>query len=113
MITHPSEQELSKRPNMRGGNGTVELKALQQALPANVRLFSRIELAPGCSIGYHVHENETELFYFASGHGRACDDGVWVEVAPGDSMSTGNGHGHAVENTGDEPLVLIACIVKD
>ncbi len=113
MVTRPSEQELSLRPNMRGGNGTVELKALQKELPAHVRLFSRIELAPGCSIGYHTHENETELFYFVSGHGRANDNGEWVEVAPGDSMSTGNGCGHAVENTGDEPLVLAACIVQE
>ena len=113
MITRSSEQALEKRPNMRGGNGTVELRALMPELPAKVRLFSRIELAPGCSIGYHVHEGETELFYFASGSGRVCDDGEWFDVAAGDAMSTPSGHGHAVENTGSEPLVLLAAIVKD
>ena len=113
MVTHSSEQTLEKRPNMRGGNGTVELRALMPELPAAVRLFSRIELAPGCSIGYHVHENETELFYFASGSGRVSDDGNWIDVHAGDAMSTPSGHGHAVENTGSEPLILLAVIVKD
>ena len=113
MIVRASEQELSLRPNMRGGEGCVQLRALNPELPVHMRLFSRIELAPGCSIGYHVHENETELFYFIEGRGRACDDGTWFDVAPGDAMSTGNGHGHAVENNGSEPLVLVAAIVKD
>ena len=113
MILRSSDQELSLRPNMRGGEGTVELRGLAAQLPANLRLFSRIELKPGCSIGYHVHENETELFFFASGSGRVCDDGNWVEISAGDAMTTSSGHGHAVENTGDEPLILVAAIVKD
>lgn len=113
MITRSGEQALSQRPNMRGGNGTAELRALLPQLPENLRLFSRIELAPGCSIGYHVHERETELFFFLSGSGRACDDGTWFEVSAGDAMSTPDGHGHAVENTGSEPLVFVAAIVKD
>ena len=113
MITRSSEQALEKRPNMRGGSGTVELRSLMPELPAGMRLFSRIELAPGCSIGYHVHEDETELFYFASGSGRVCDDGEWFDVSAGDAMSTPNGHGHAVENTGSEPLVFAAAIIRD
>ena len=113
MITHSSEQALEKRPNMRGGNGEVLLRALMPELPTAARLFSRIELAPGCSIGYHIHENETELFYFASGSGRANDDGNWIDVTAGDAMSTSSGHGHAVENTGSEPLILLAVIIKD
>ena len=113
MITRADEHELSLRPNMRGGEGTVELRALMPKLPGKLRLFSRIDLAPGCSIGYHVHEKETELFYFIEGRGRACDDGVWREIGPGDAMSTPDGHGHAVENTGDVPLIFVAAIVLD
>ena len=113
MITRASEQTLEMRPNMRGGNGEVALRALMPELPGAMRLFSRIELAPGCSIGYHVHENETELFFFASGSGRVSDDGIWTDVSAGDAMSTPSGHGHAVENTGSDPLVLLAAIVRD
>lgn len=113
MITKANEHELSLRPNMRGGDGTAKLYALMPQLPAKLRLFSRIELEPGCSIGYHEHENETELFYFIEGHGRVCDDGIWHDVSAGDAMSTPDGHGHAVENTGDSPLIFVAAIVRD
>ena len=113
MITRANEQEKSLRENMRGGNGTVQLTALMKQLPANARLFSVLRLAPGTSIGYHVHENETELFYFAEGSGRVCDDGVYYDVSAGDAMATPNGHGHGVENTGDVDLVLVAAIILD
>ena len=113
MITRKNEMPVDVKVAMRGGPGEAVLTALTPALPAHTRLFSTITLKPGCGIGYHVHENETEMFYFASGAGRVCDDGEWYDVAAGDSMTTAGGHGHAVENTGDTDLVLVAVIVLD
>ena len=113
MVTKLSAQAVTLREKMRGGEGTVALAGLIPDLPGNCRLFSRIVLERGVSIGYHVHENETELFAFVSGHGRANDNGTWIDVQAGDAMATPSGSGHAVENTGNEPLVIIAAIVKD
>lgn len=113
MITRKQEQTVTNRENMRGGNGTVKLEGLVAQLPFNARLFSKITLVPGASIGYHVHENETELFYFAQGRGLANDDGNVVEVEAGDAMATANGHGHGVENNSSEDMVIIAAIIKD
>ncbi|MBQ6595331.1 MAG: cupin domain-containing protein [Clostridia bacterium] len=113
MIVHSEGQERILRENMKGGDGTVRQTVLTDALPAKARLFATLTLAPGTSIGYHVHENETELFYFAAGHGEAQDDDQVVEVKAGDCMVTSNGHGHGVRNTGSEDLVLVACIIKD
>ena len=113
MITRTSEQSKSIREYMRGGKEYVQLTALSKELPANARLFSLITLIPGASIGYHVHENETELFYFMEGCGRVQDDDQCFDVTAGDSMCTPNGHGHSVENTGDTDLVMVAVIIKD
>lgn len=113
MITFNKDQVESTRVNMRGGAGDVQLTALVSELPEKMRLFSQITLKPGCGIGYHTHENETELFYFISGSGRVQDDDQFIDVKAGDAMSTPNGHGHAVENTGDCNLVFVAAIVKD
>ena len=96
MITRKSERVTETREHMRGGAGAALLTPASKELPANARLFSEIRLAPGASIGHHVHENETEVF-----------------VHPGDSMGTFSGHGHSVENVGDTDLVLVAVIVKD
>jgi len=107
--THPTET----REHMRGGNGSVELTALTAVLPQNLRLFSLVRLAPGASIGYHVHENETELYHFLAGSGTVDDNGAPVRVMAGDTISTPNGFGHSVENDGSEDLVFLATIVRD
>ena len=112
MIYTTQDVRREGRQNMRGGNGVVVLEhLLPDALPANVRLYARITLKPGSSIGKHSHEGETEIFTFLNGAGKVDDDGLPVNVRPGFVMSTGNGRSHSVENTGDEDLVFLACIV--
>lgn len=113
MITRSEEQSHSIREFMRGGKKYVEHTMLSRQLPDRVRIFNVLTLIPGASIGYHVHEEETELFYFIEGNGRVQDDDAFFDVSAGDSMATFSGHGHAVENTGDTNLVILACIVKD
>ena len=113
MITYVNQQSHSVREFMRGGKKQVNLTALSGKLPEKMRLFSILTLVPGASIGYHVHEGETELFYFLEGNGRVQDDDRFFDVSAGDAMATFSGHGHAVENTGDTDLVILAAIVKD
>ena len=113
MITHSEEQSHSIREFMRGGKKYVEHTMLSAQLPERVRIFNILTLIPGASIGYHVHEEETELFYFIEGNGRVQDDDKFYDISAGDSMATFSGHGHAVENTGDTDLVMLATIVKD
>ena len=113
MITRKSERTTETREAMRGGAGAALLTPASKQLPANARLFSEIRLAPGSSIGYHVHENETEMFLFLEGEGRVMDDETEVPVHAGDSMATFSGHGHSVENVGNTDLLFVAVIVKD
>ena len=113
MITRKDQQGHSIKEFMRGGNKYVQFTELSGALPAKSRLFSILRLIPGASIGYHVHEGETELFYFMEGNGRVQDDDGLFDITAGDCMATFSGHGHGVENTGDTDLVLLACIIKD
>lgn len=109
-----SENDYSKeiRVAMRGGDGQVIIEHFtKDSLPPNVRLMARLTLEKGCSIGYHVHENETESFYFAAGQGTADDNGTIIKVQAGDTLVTKSGQGHSIRNDGDTPLVLIATIV--
>lgn len=113
MVTFGREMSAETRKEMRGGPGEAQLMTLSKALPGKMRLFSQITLTPGSGVGYHVHEGETELFYFIQGAGRVRDDDQFVDVKAGDCMSTSSGHGHAVDNTGKEDLVFVAAIVLD
>lgn len=113
MVVQNKDMAVEVREQMRGGNGSAEITKLAGELPGNMRLFAQIRLSPGASIGYHVHEHETELFAFIAGEGRVQDDDAFKPVKAGDSVLTFPGHAHAVENTGTTDLVLIAAIVKE
>ena len=113
MITRREQQIHGVREFMRGGKKHVNTTELSARLPEKMRLFSVLTLVPGASIGYHVHENETELFYFLEGNGRVQDDDRFYDISAGDAMATPSGHGHSVENTGDTNLVILAAIVLD
>ncbi|MCR5509216.1 MAG: cupin domain-containing protein [Lachnospiraceae bacterium] len=114
MIRKKDECAREYREKMRDGNGTVELVNFISG-PADLsgkgRLFSKIILKSGCSIGYHVHEGDSELFYILKGRAEYNDNGTKVTVEAGDVTICPAGSGHGIENNTDETVELIAVIV--
>ncbi len=113
MLKRAAAMEREVRERMRGGSGTVEiLHVLRPAeLKGKTRLFARLTLQPGSSIGYHVHDGEEEIFYILSGEGKVTDGDAVSAVGPGDAIVTGGGSGHAIECTGSQPLQVMAAIL--
>jgi len=101
------------REKMRGGSGSVEIVHIfkKDELMGKARLFARIILKKDCSIGFHTHDNEEEIYYIISGKGIVDDDGSSYEVTAGDAILTGNGAGHSIGNEQDEPLEVLAVIL--
>lgn len=114
MIRRKEECKVEYREKMRGGEGTAMVTSLiagPEELNDKGRLFSRITLNPGCSIGYHIHEKDAELFYFLTGTGAYSDNGTVVDVKAGDVAICETGHGHGITNTGEDVLEFVAVIV--
>jgi mannose-6-phosphate isomerase-like protein (cupin superfamily) len=113
MLIKSGQMETEVRERMRGGAGSASIAhvAKGEDLPKNVRLSAALTLTPGSSIGWHVHEKETEIFYFVSGSGQVDDNGTVKAVTAGDCLITPDGCGHSVENNGTETLVFFAVIV--
>jgi mannose-6-phosphate isomerase-like protein (cupin superfamily) len=113
MLIKSNQMTTEVRENMRGGAGKASMAHIAKGedLPKNVRLSAVLTLEPGCSIGWHVHEKETEIFYFVAGSGSVNDNGTTVAVTAGDCLITPDGCGHSVENNGSEALVFFAVIV--
>lgn len=113
MIRKAADCKKENRENMRGGNGIVEITNF--ATPAELndkgRLFANITLKPGCSIGYHVHEKDSELFYLMKGNALYNDNGVEYTLSAGDVMICPAGTGHAVANNGEEDVEICAVII--
>ena len=115
MVKQACSLKTETRENMRGGNGAVCLQAFlsPEEMNGKNRLFSKITLAPGCSIGYHEHHGESEIFVVRSGKGIFNDNGTDIAVSEGDVCVTASGSGHSIACFGDETLELIALIILD
>ena len=112
MVIHRNEMKVENIERARDGEGTTHFTYLLDATnEKHTRLLAEITLNPGCSIGYHQHESETEYFFILSGEGTVNDEGKEVPVKQGDSIITGNGASHSIKNTGAVPLVFHAVII--
>ena len=114
MITRKDTHTVKHNEHMRGGDGTVCVTQFMTAEEAegHGRLFAKIEIPVGGSIGYHEHNGEFEAFYIMDGEGVINDNGEEIAVLPGDFHKCPSGSGHGVRNTGDKTLVMIALILK-
>ncbi|HBP37957.1 MAG TPA: cupin [Clostridiales bacterium] len=105
------------RERMRGGTGQVTVTPvfLPGEYRGKARLIARITLNPGCSIGYHQHLNEEEIFYILKGEAVLADGQENSEqvLRPGDASITLDGQSHSIRNPGGEPLELLALILLD
>lgn len=108
---HPSRVEHESdaarpQPGPHGGPGTTTaypLFADAQDLPLVMR--KRV-LHRGAGIGLHP-QHKDEIYYVVSGQGRYVLDGKVHEVGPGHAMLTRPGSTHAIEQVGEEDLVLL------
>jgi mannose-6-phosphate isomerase-like protein (cupin superfamily) len=115
MIRQAAELTREKLVALRGGKGELEMTHILQRnsdeFGGKGRLFAKMVLPPGASIGTNKHVGEGETFFVLSGEATVDDDGVKSVLKPGDMMLTGDGQEHCIENTGDVDLELIALIL--
>ncbi len=114
MIRKKEECKVEYREHMRDGDGTVEITNFindPEELCEKGRMFSKITLKSGCSIGFHVHEKDSELFYIIKGEAEYNDNGTTVTVKAGDVTICPAGTGHSIANKTDETVEFIAVIV--
>ncbi len=114
MIRKNDEKVVSIKEKLFDGEGQVTMRSLlngAEEMYGKGRVFGHSTLQPGCSIGYHVHHDESETYYFLSGLGEFNDNGNKVVVQGGDVTCTGAGEGHGIKNIGNEPLEFITLIL--
>lgn len=114
MIRKSNEKNTEHKPAPFGGIGDITVRHLlagPEEMYEKGRVFAHSTLEPGCGIGYHVHEKESETYYIYSGEGEFNDNGKVIPVSAGDVTFTGCGEGHALKNTGSVPLEFIALIL--
>lgn len=101
---------------MPSGNGKGEIKCdlvLDEELGDKCRLYAKVTIPAGSTLGYHEHHGEGESYFVLSGEAIYDDNGVKRKISVGDTTWTPSGSGHGVDNSaGAEDLVFMALIVK-
>lgn len=114
MIKKLSEMKTSVREHMRGGEKSVQvLDIMDNGTVKHCRMFGKLTLVPGASIGQHQHTGETEYYWILSGSGIVTEADGEKRVEKGDVVITGGGASHAIRNDGKEDLVFLALIILD
>lgn len=113
MVIKPESMRSEKIENMRGGKGEVEILHLldKELMLGKARLFAKLSVRPGSSVGFHRHDNEFEIFYILSGEGIFNDNGVSKPIRAGDICFTNSGESHSIENVSQKDLEFLAVIV--
>lgn len=103
-----------KIEELAGGKGTTTIHHIisPEEFGTAGRMFAKVELEPGASIGWHRHTGETEPYYVLEGRGVFVDnDGTRTEVGPGDCCLIQEGQCHAIENASScLPFVFMAMV---
>jgi mannose-6-phosphate isomerase-like protein (cupin superfamily) len=115
MIKRRSEMPTVVRQMMMNGTSAIRLLHIlgEEELGDSCRLFSRVSIGQGSSIGGHSHRNEREVYYILRGRGVADHNGETVTLEEGDVMMIGDGMSHAIRNDDAEDLEFLAVILVD
>jgi mannose-6-phosphate isomerase-like protein (cupin superfamily) len=113
MFKRSRELKKDAHKDFRGGKGELVFYHYMDEQSSNGvgRLFSKSVLAPGSSVGVHKHVGDHEVYFILSGKDRVNDNGVPVELGPGDMHHCPDGEEHGIENIGEDDLVFVANIL--
>ena len=114
MIKCNDEMEVQHAFLVAGGNGNISKRIILKPNEVNdkVKLFARITLPVGSSIGEHQHTADSEIYYIICGDVVVTDNGEAKTLHAGDVVYTGVGCRHSIENIGVSPAEFIAVILE-
>ncbi len=111
MIRNKNDYESIIREKMYDG-GDIKIEHLwkNDEMKSNNRLFAKLTIQPNDFIGYHIHEDEDEIFVILKGTAETNDNGETKILNTGDTILTTGGQGHSVKCISKEPLEMLAVI---
>ena len=94
------------QPGPHGGAGSTTAYPLFADADGLSFVMRKRVLHKGAGIGLHQHHKD-EIYYVLAGRGRYVLDGKVHDVGPGDAMLTRPGSTHAIEQAGEDDLVIL------
>ena len=102
--------------NRFGGNGDVIIEHYldEKLLNDSVVMYAKVILKPGCSLGYHKHDGNSETIIVLQGTAEYNDNGTLMTLHAGDKVHCPSGESHSIGNSAEakEDLLLQALVIK-
>ena len=102
--------------HLGGGKGTAYVHHIvsKEELLGHGRLYAKVVLPPGASVGWHQHVHDTEPYYILKGEADFIDNDKSVtKVGPGDCCIIEVGQYHSIENNSDSDVEFMALIYNE
>jgi lysophospholipase L1-like esterase/mannose-6-phosphate isomerase-like protein (cupin superfamily) len=101
------EQDIGReQPGPHGGAGPTTAYSFFADVADLPFVMRKRVLHKGAGIGLHP-QHKDEIYYIVSGRGLYVLDGAQYEVGPGHALLTRTGSSHALQQTGEEDLVVM------
>lgn len=115
MIKKKNDLKTTIVKNLRDGIGKISITEIlsTKEMKNKGKLFSRLSLEKGSSIGLHEHINDFEVYYILSGTGLVQEKDSKHLVSQGDVVYTTHKEQHSLFNTGEDNLEIIAVVIND
>ncbi|MFA9398671.1 MAG: cupin domain-containing protein [Clostridiaceae bacterium] len=99
---------------IREGKGQAKLEHIIEGeeFCGKGRLFAKMTIAPGNSVGYHKHVGDCEAYYILEGEGVLVENGEEKVIKKGEVTYCKEGDSHSIENASDKDLVFIALVLN-
>ena len=91
--------------HFQGGEGTVHFDHILETeqMHGMNRVYAKVTLQKGCSVGYHIHEGDGEDYYVIKGTATIDDNHERIiTLQSGEHYFTPSGKGHSLTNLDDE-----------
>lgn len=99
--------------NLHGGRGKVHISHWIDPMDdfKGLDVFAEVILEVGASIGYHIHEQDSEAYFILNGQAIFIDHGkVERTVNQGDLCIITKNQGHGIINMGEDELKILAIV---
>lgn len=109
------KQTIEHYENRAGGKGTMHIERLltPEEMGPYVKMYAKVTIDVDSSLGYHLHDGDSESYYILQGKAMYNDNGVKRTLSVGDLTNTLSGFSHGIANIAQEPLVFMALIIAD
>lgn len=106
MVIDFDKMEETRLNKFKGGVGDTVSKMRVDEL--GKIMYGKLE--PGCSIGLHKHETNSEIIYILSGTADYIYDDTTEKAVAGQCHYCPKGHSHSMINNGSEDLIFFAVV---